>query len=273
MAKGNENPASAPSGAEGRITTERRGPLLLIGIDRPAKLNAFTPEMMAALSAAYSELDDDPGLRCGVLFAHGGNFTAGIELDRFVARMGAGEGLLPEGTVDPFGLRPPLRVKPVVVAVCGWCLTLGIELLLAADVTVAAADTRFRQHEVARGIMAAAGATIRMVERAGWGNAMRYLLTGDEFGADEALRLGFVQEVTAPGEELDRALEIAATIARQAPLAVAATRASALKALTDGREAAAADFGPSQRRLLASADSAEGLRAFLERRVGAFEGR
>ncbi len=265
--------AGTPAAAEGRITTERRGALWLIGIDRPAKLNAFTPEMMLALSEAYGALDDEDALRCGVLFAHGDNFTAGLELDRFIERMRHDMRLLPDGAHDPFGLHPPLRVKPLVVAVRGWCLTLGLELLLAADVTVAAADTRFRQHEVARGIMAGAGATIRFVERGGWGNAMRYLLTGDEFDAAEALRLGFVQEVTAAGEELNRALEIAATIAEQAPLAVAATRASALKVLMDGRAAAIADIAPTQARLLASEDAAEGLRSFVERRPGRFTGR
>ena len=86
----------------------------------------------------------------------------------------------------------------------GITFTIGIELMLAADVVVAASDCRFSQLEVKRGIMATGGATIRMVERAGWGNAMRYLLTGDEFDVATALRLGFVQEVTAPGDQLNR---------------------------------------------------------------------
>ena len=106
----------------------------------------------------------------------------------------------PVGSVDPLSLRPPIRTKPLVCAVQGICFTLGIELMLAADIVVAADDCRFAQIEVKRGIMPAGGATIRMVERAGWGNAQRYLLTGDEFGAAEALRLGFVQEVVPAGQ-------------------------------------------------------------------------
>ena len=79
----------------------------------------------------------------------------------------------------------------------GWCLTLGIELLLAADIRIAAAGTRFAQLEVQRGIYPFGGATIRLPRHTGWGNAMRWLLTGDEFDADEALRIGLVQEVAA----------------------------------------------------------------------------
>ena len=102
-----------------------------------------------------------------------------------------------------------IRTKPLVCAVQGICFTLGIELMLAADIVVAADDCRFAQIEVKRGIMPAGGATVRMVERAGWGNAQRYLLTGDEFGSAEALRLGFVQEVVPAGRQKERALEIA----------------------------------------------------------------
>lgn len=259
--------------SEGRVVSETRGPLLLIDIDRPAKLNAFTPEMFHQLSAAYGRLEDDPDLRCGVLHAEGTSFTTGLELTRFAESMRQGEAVLGDGEIDPFGLRPPARTKPVVVAVKGWCLTLGIELLLAADICVAAADTRFRQHEVQRGIMATGGATLRMVARAGWGNAMRYLLTGEEFDAAEALRLGFVQEVVEPGAELDRAVAIATLIAAQAPLAVRATRANAAKAVMEGPAAAIAEFRQVQTRLAASADAAEGVAAFGERREAVFTGR
>ena len=258
-------------GSDGRITTEARGRLLLIGIERPGKLNSFTPAMFGELVAALAELEADGRTRCGVLFAHGEHFTAGIDLPKFAPLMAKGEALIPEGAIDPFGLRDPVRGKPLVCAVQGWCLTLGIELMLAADVVVAAEGTRFAQLEVKRGIMAAAGATIRMVERAGWGNAMRYLLTGDEFGPEEALRLGFVQEVVPLGAQLERAIEIATAIAQQAPLAVRATRASALKAVFEGPVAAIAELDATQKRLAASEDAAEGVRSFLERREAEFK--
>ena len=118
------------------------------------------------------------------------------------------------------------------MAVQGRCLTLGIELALAlaVDIRVAAANARFAQIEIKRGIFPFGAATFRMPAAFGWGNAMRYLLTGDEFGADEALRLGLVQEVVEPGQELERALAIARTVAAQAPLGGRATLESARRA-------------------------------------------
>src|SRR5262249_31615929 len=180
--------------------------------------------------------------------------------------------LFPPGAVDPFGLRPPMRTKPLVCAVQGICFTLGIELMLAADIVVAASDCRFAQLEVKRGIIPSGGATLRMVERAGWGNAQRYLLTGDEFGAAEALRLGLVQEVVAVGEQKKRATALAGTIAEQAPLAVRASLASSRLALEEGPRAAIAALHGQQRVLMETADAQEGMRSFLERRRGRFVG-
>ena len=151
--------------------------------------------MLTEMAEAFTAFQRDEEAWVGLLFAHGANFTAGLELDKVAPVMRERGSVYPVGTVDPLSLRPPLRTKPLVCAVQGICFTLGIELMLAADIVIAADDCRFAQIEVKRGIMPAGGATIRMVERAGWGNAQRYLLTGDEFGAAEALRLGFVQEV------------------------------------------------------------------------------
>jgi enoyl-CoA hydratase/carnithine racemase len=170
-------------------------------------------------------------------------------------------------------LRPPLRTKPLVTAVQGICFTIGIELMLASDIVIAADDCRFAQIEVKRGIMPAGGATIRMVERAGWGNAQRYLLTGDEFGAAEALRIGFVQEVVPAGKERVRAMEIAEVIASQAPLAVQASLASSRMSVDQGPHAAIRDFNAQQARLLATEDAKEGVRSFVERRAARFGGR
>src|SRR5207244_8543758 len=108
---------------------------------------------------------------------------------------------------------------PVVAAVQGWVMTLAIELLLAADIRIAASDARFAQLEIRRGIYAFGGATIRLPRDAGWGNAMRWLLTGEEYDATEAYRLGLVREVVAPGRQLDRAIGLAAMTAEtSAPL-------------------------------------------------------
>jgi enoyl-CoA hydratase len=160
-----------------------------------------------------------------------------------------------------------------VVAVQGITFTLGIELMLAADIVVASEDCRFSQLEVKRGIMATGGATLRMAERAGLGNAMLHLLTGDEFGAAEALRLNFVQKVVAKGQQLQEALRIAEAIAQQAPLAVVATRLNALKAVERGPLEAMAEFVSVQQRLSRTEDAAEGVRSFVEKRPARFTGR
>lgn len=258
-----------------RISTEKRGAILLIGLNRPAKMNAFDGDMLRQLSDAFTQLEDDAKVRCGVIFAHGEHFTAGLDLANVAPLITQGKGLLDLGGsgVDPWGLGKSGRVrkKPTVIAVHGRCLTAGIELCLAQDITVAASNTRFAQIEIKRGIFPFGGATMRLVQTAGWGNAMRWLLTGDEFGAEEAHRIGLVQEVTPPGEQLDRAIAIAETIAAQAPLGVQATLASARKTLVEAEAAAA--LLPEILRLMATDDAREGMMSFLERRAAKFSGK
>jgi enoyl-CoA hydratase len=257
---------------EGRIHSRLKDGVFLIGIDRPAKLNGFTPEMLRALAMAYTAYEKEAAARCAVVYAEGKHFTAGLDLPKVAPHLGSDWLMVEEGEIDPFDLRAPFRSKPVIFAVQGICFTLGIELMLAADIVVAASDTRFSQLEVKRGLMPTGGATIRMVERAGWGNAMRYLLTGDEFDAATALRLGFIQEVVEPGEQFGRAFELAHDIAKQAPLAVEATIDSARRALHEGPVSAAAQFGKVQKKLLASEDFQEGLRSFKSKRERRFSG-
>ncbi len=257
----------------GQVRTEQRGHLLLICIDRPAKRNGFTPKMFAELAAAYSLLENTHELRCGVLHAAGDHFTAGLDMPTIVPLRKAGMPLLPTSEVDPFNLRPPLRSKPVVAAMQGICFTVAIELMLAADVVIAADDCRFSQLEVKRGIMPGCGATFRMVERAGWGAAMKYLLTGGEFDSQEALRMNFVQEVVPAGRQLDRAIELAEAICRQAPLAVQAVLENARIAGTHGWQAAYMQIAATQKRLYNSEDAQEGVQSFVEKREARFQGR
>lgn len=183
---------------------------------------------------------------------------------------------MPEGLVEPHDLGLPgyrRRTKPLVAAVKGITFTVGIELMLAADIVIAADDCRFSQLEVQRGIMPGGGATLRMAECAGVGNAMLHLLTADGFGSAEACRLNFVQKVVPAGQELDEALHIARRIAAQAPLAVAATRQNVLQAIEQGPLAAITTTVLTQHRLADSEDAAEGVRAFVERRPARFCGR
>src|SRR5438094_2344281 len=267
--------ASSPSESqEVAVTVERHGHVLLMGLNRPAKRNAFNLAMIDQLAAADYELEADDDVRCGVLFGAGDHFTGGLDL----AEVGP---LVREGRLDFSGpgRRDPWRkdgtwTTPVVAAVQGWVLTLAIELLLAADIRIAAANARFAQLEIRRGIYAFGGATIRLPRDAGWGNAMRWLLTGDPYDAAEALRIGLVQEVVEPGRQLDRAIELAEAIAiRSAPLGVKATLASAHRARLEGEEAAFARLDADMAALFETEDGREGLQSFIERREARFTGR
>jgi enoyl-CoA hydratase/carnithine racemase len=256
----------------GRVSLQRRGHVLLMGLDRAAKRNAFDLPLWDALCRAYAELDGDPGLRVGVLHADGDHFTGGLDLPQWSTMFASGAWAICDGGLDPLGLTGRRVSKPVVAAVQGICLTIGIELLLATDVRVAAASTRFGQIEVKRGIYPVGGATLRFPREVGWGNAMRWLLTGEEFDAAEALRLGLVQEVVPHGAQLDWAVALAELIAAQAPLGVYATLASSRAAVPHAEREAAARLMPELQPIMGSDDVQEGLRAFVERRPGRFTG-
>lgn len=256
-----------------RVSIERRDHVVLIGLDRAEKRNAFDLQMLRELAEAYTDFEDDKDLFCALLFAHGDHFTGGLDLAEVGPAVARGERLFPGGLVDPLDLAEPRRSKPVVCAVQGYCYTIGVELLLASDIRVAARSSRLAQLEVQRGIMAFGGATLRFPQVAGWGNAMRYLLTGDELDADEARRIGIVQEVCEHGEQLDRGLAFALRVAEGAPIAVQATRRSARRGVEQTRAAAIGSLVEEARRLMGTEDAREGLLSFIDRRKARFRGR
>lgn len=256
---------------EGQVTTELRGKILLIGLDRTEKLNGLTPKMFEELTAAFRRLEDEDGIWVGVLFAHGKHFTAGLDLPKFAEYMKGGTRPSELNEVDVYGLKHKLT-KPIICAVQGITYTAGIEMMLACDFAIAASDCRFSQLEPKRGIHATGGATIRFVERGGYGNAMYHLLTSDEFDADEARRIGLIQEIVEPGNQLDRAIELAEQIAQMAPLAVRATKASSLRYLREGEAATIAAFAETQKSLANTKDAAEGVASFKEKRPPVFTG-
>jgi enoyl-CoA hydratase/carnithine racemase len=258
-----------------RITLERDGHVLMIGINRPEKRNAFDLESLDALAAAYEQLGTDREVRVGVLFAHGDHFSAGLDLAS-VAPVVAQKGpmaLTGGGRFDPWGIWGEPVPKPVVMAVHGIAYTLSIELALACDIVIAADEVRFRQLEIGRGILPFGGATFRAPAYLGWGNAMRFLLTAEEFGAAEALRIGLVQEVVPQGQQVDRARALGHLIAKQAPLGVQGTLANARMADTKGMVAAKEHLAALVPQILASEDATEGVMSFTQRREPAFKGK
>jgi enoyl-CoA hydratase len=256
------------------VTVERDGHVLLIGLNRPDKRNAFNLAMLAELSTAYGLLERDEDLRCGVLFAHGDHFTGGLDMVDVGPAVLSGKSPYPDNGADPWRLTGRWTT-PIVSAAQGRVMTLGIELLLASDIRVASRDARFSQLEIRRGIYPFGGATFRLPREVGWGNAMRWILTGDEYDAAEAYRIGLVQELADDGAAaIARATAIAHAIAeRSAPLGVRTALASAHLAREEGDAAAVARLNPDVARLFSTADGREGIESFIERREARFAGR
>ena len=256
---------------QGKVSREIRGSLLLIGLDRATKRNAFDSHLIHDLSLALTEYEDHPELRCAVIFAHGDHFTAGLDLVELQPKLSSGIFSYDEHQINPWGTSGRQRKKPVIVAVQGFCYTAGIELMLNADIVIAQDNSQFAQMEVQRGILPFGGATVRFVQAAGWSKAMRYLLTGDTFDAQTALDLNLINEITREAP-LKRAIELAERIAQAAPLAVQATLASAKEAAEHGAETAFSNLQQHLSPLLNTQDVQEGVMAMLQRRAPEFKG-
>ena len=258
--------------SSGKVSREILDHMMLIGLDRVAKRNAFDSHMIEDLSLALTEYENNPELRCAVIFAHGDHFTAGLDLVELQPKIPQGIFNFGESQINPWGVGGRRRTKPVVVAVQGICYTAGVELMLNADVVIASENTVFGQLEVLRGIMPFGGATVRFVQAAGWQKAMPYLLTGKTFNSKTADQLNLVSEIVENGKQLQRAIEIAKEICIAAPLAVQALLASATDAVTQGQTFAFQNMDSYLKPLFVSEDAQEGVRAMLERRLPQFKG-
>ncbi|MCE6005298.1 crotonase/enoyl-CoA hydratase family protein [Acinetobacter junii] len=259
--------------SSGKVSREIIDRMMLIGLDRVAKRNAFDSHMIEDLSLALTEYENNPELRCAVIFAHGDHFTAGLDLVELQPKIPHGIFNFADAQINPWGVGGRHRTKPVVVAVQGICYTAGVELMLNADVVIASEDTVFGQLEVLRGIMPFGGATVRFVQAAGWQKAMPYLLTGKTFDTQKANELNLVSEVVEKGKQLERAIEVAKEICIAAPLAVQALLASATDGVTLGYTVAFEKMDNYLKPLFESEDAQEGVRAMLERRLPQFQGK
>lgn len=255
----------------GTVHARTEGHILIIEVDRQQKRNALTPMLIEDLARALTRLEDNADLWVGVVTFAGDHMTAGLDLPLFLGNFAAGKSTIGSGLVDPFGLGRR-STKPVVMAVQGAIYTVGIEILLAADIVIAADSAKLCQMEPKRGLSVFGGGVHRYVERAGWGNAMYHLLRADVFDASTALRLGFVQEVVPHGTQVGRAIEVAREITQCAPRATRWIKRNALAYEQEGEAAAIAMIPEMMRDTAGSSDAQEGLRAFVEKRAAVFTG-
>lgn len=260
---------SAETAPEPEVLVERREPgILVITLNRPLAKNAMTQAMAQLIAAALDELDEDPALTVAVLTGTGGAFCAGMDLKGFL------RGERPSIPGRGFGgvtSRPPR--KPLIAAVEGWALAGGFELVLACDVVVAARGARFGIPEVKRGLVAAAGGLHRLPDRLPEVVAMELALTGDPIDAERLHSLGLVSTLADEGHALRAALELAARIAANGPLAVAASKQIVVESRGWPRDERFERQRPYVDEVFSSQDAQEGARAFAEKRAPRWAGR
>lgn len=257
---------------KGRINRKLIQNIFFIDIDRPTKMNGFTPYMFEEIAKAFTEYERNNNALCAVVYTSGENFCAGMDLKEM-------RGLLEKNDhsyinnnkyVDPLGLNGSVRSKPLIVAVSGVTFTYGLELMLAADIAIADINTTFAMLEVKRGLLMTGGATIRFVERAGWSNAMKYLLTGLKFDGDEAIRMNLVQELHLKENLFTRAVELANLICSASPCAIKEVIKNSRIAQYDQKKAIK-EFNKVQNKLIKGNDFKEGLKSFLQKRTPNFK--
>ncbi|WP_209427640.1 crotonase/enoyl-CoA hydratase family protein [Pararhodobacter sp. SW119] len=244
-----------------------RGPAAILTLNRPAQRNSVDAEMTGALRSNLSRFEADENARVGILTGAGDVFCAGMDLKAFLD--GDGEAILfGDGHFAGFVNAP--RTKPVIAAVNGPALAGGCELALACDLIIASDTAAFGLPEVGVGLFACAGGPFRLARRIPATRALELALTGDRLPAEEALGLGLVNRVVPKSEVLDAAVALAARIARNAPLGVAASlalsrAASAEHDLWELNDALWAKVG-------ISSDAREGPLAFKEKREPRWRG-
>jgi len=259
---------STPSTDAPTVRTEEHDGVLVITIDRPKVRNAVDGATARALADAFDQLDAHDDLLIGVLTGVGGTFSAGMDLKAYAA------GDTPVIPGRGFaGLTRSHLHTPLIAAVEGWALGGGTEMALACDLIVAAQDANFGLTEVTFGLVPPEGGIVRLPERIPRNIALEVLLTGDPLPAERAQQLGLVNHITPPGEALNKALEVAHRIARNAPLSIAAVKRAVDERTAYGDEDAFRQQDQLVAPVLASHDAQEGAHAFAEKRSPHWEGR
>ena len=250
------------------VLTERRERVFVITLNRPDQRNAINGSVANGIAGALDELDADASLSIGIVTGAGGYFCAGMDLKAFAAGErpwveGRGFGGVVERSSD----------KPLIAAIEGFAVAGGLEVALACDLIVAAAGAKLGIPEVKRSLVAAGGGLLRLPRMLPRNIANELALTGDPITAERGYELGLVNRVSEPGAALDVALELAATIAANGPLALAGSK-RILRDSLDWTQSEAFErqqqiWGP----IFASADAREGATAFAEKRAPVWKGR
>lgn len=243
---------------EQAVLVERRGRILIITMNRPEARNAINGALSNGLWDAIQELNNDPDLTAGVLTGAGGYFCSGMDLKAF----SRGEDIGPFTKFIRAGCE-----KPLIGAIEGFAIAGGCEMALTCDLLVAAKGAKIGIREVKVGLFAAAGGLFRLPSRVGYAKAMEMAITGDHILAEEALDAGMLSALTEPGETVDAAIALAERVAKNAPLAVAASKKLVLAAAQGYDEETLWEMqAPLMKKVFTSNDAKEGPKAFAEKR-------
>ncbi|HTW41246.1 MAG TPA: crotonase/enoyl-CoA hydratase family protein [Solirubrobacteraceae bacterium] len=250
------------------VLTERRGNVLLITLNRPEVRNAVNAALAAGVAHALDELDADDALSVGVLTGAGGFFCAGMDLGAFV------KGESPwYGDRGFAGIAQRASRKPLIAAIEGFAVAGGMEIALACDLIVAAKGAKMGIPEAKRSLVAAGGALLRLPRRMPYHLVMELALTGDPFPAERFHECGLVNRIADPGSAVEAALDLAAQISKNGPLALAAAK----QILQEQFDWSTAEMWEKQGAIsgpvMTSEDAKEGASAFKEKRDPVWQGR
>ena len=250
------------------VLTSAEDGVLIVTLNRPEAKNAANKALAEGVAAAMDELDGNDELRVAVLTGAGGTFCSGMDLKAFVT------GETPQIPGRGFaGLTEASPKKPLIAAVEGYALAGGLELAISCDMIVAADDSKFGIPEVKRGLAAAAGGLVKLPRQIPSRVAMELALTGDFITAQRAYELGLINQVVPAGTALDAAKELAAKIAGNGPLAVAASKAVIMGQPDWSQDEMFDKQNAIAMPVFTSEDAIEGATAFAQKRAPNWKGK
>ncbi len=264
------------------VIYEKKEMIAEVTLNRPDAHNAISPEMACRLVDVFDDFERDPKLRVAIVTGAGQTFCAGGDLRKSLPLLSGSrmpedhwdENIANDKSIMIRSVRRDVQFdKPIIAAVNGPCLAGGAELLVSTDIRIACDGAIFGLPEVRHGLIPFAGALVRLTQQVSYCNAMQMLLTGEPVSAQEAWRMGLINEIVPSSEVLPRARALAASIARNGPLAVRKVKVTVLKSIGCPLEEAYAMEDEARTSIMASHDAVEGPKAFMARREPAFIGR